>query len=379
MLNLLILALVAGVAESLHFPPLQKGAGTPPWDCSDSIKYNASADGYRWNPGYNVLKVEYSEWWFFTLIDPVNNLAMAYGYAVHDPDNVFGKGMSGLSSMVYEKVYGVPELNITTLNDDQSFKLDSFHATPDNATLSVGGGNTITVIDAQTYQVVGGSANGATWNLTYVQLADAMQVLVQAPGVLELDWISYMPGAVVNGLVTFNGRTYQVKDAVGYHDHNFGFWPQPLFNWIWANYNGRSNTTGATFAMVMGAYKIPETNDTYIGYVLVRYGGQHIEFGTMCGDSFELVPQEFVPWPGRDGKTISVHNIMATHNHKYRLVVEYKTRVWSLNPAGLDMGLLVSEQISAYHVQLFQASGNGWSLLDELTGEGFNEWCDTII
>lgn len=353
----------------------------PPWDCTDKAVLNISADGYHWKPSDNPLKSQYVEWWFFTVLDESNDLGLVFGYGLSDPGNFFGQRGAVVSSMVYPQFNVAPMKNISTLNTNTLIPFEQFVAHSQNATVTMGPENSITVIDEYTYHLVGRSADGLTWwNLTYVQLADGMNENVEVPELMQLDWVSYMPAARVSGVMHYQGQTIQINNALGYHDHNYGYWPEAIFNWLWAQFSGVSATTGKRFTSVTGAYKIPVvTNDTYIGYVIIRYGDQHIKLGTLCGDKFELIPMAFEPWPGHPGKKVSVHNVASAESDQYRVVFDWKTKVWALNPGGLPMHLLVAEQISTYNVQLYQKTNGQWSLLDSFVGDGFNEWCDMEI
>jgi len=45
---------------------------------------------------------------------------------------------------------------------------------------------------------------------------------VDVAPLIKLDWISYMPAAFVSGKVSVSGQEVQLKNVLGYHDHNYG-------------------------------------------------------------------------------------------------------------------------------------------------------------
>jgi hypothetical protein len=201
----------------------------------------------------------------------------------------------------------------------------------------------------------------------FQQMSYACRQKINVPKLLELDWIAYMPSAYVVGLVKYNNRTFLIN-TTAYHDHNYGAWPEDLFNWIWAQFH----RVDKDFSLVLGAYHIPTTEDSYTGYVFIRWRGQRIEIGTLCGDEFHLKPLE---WQIVDGKKYSIHTKIEALSKKYKIQIEYKARVSNDNPGGRGLGLKVFEQISQYQVVLYGKNGEDWVVLeDNLTGHGFSEW-----
>ena len=156
---------------------------------------------------------------------------------------------------------GVIPAPVFTTTDVYGF--DAYSGNTDNATLSIATA-TITVRDANTYDLAGVSKDGSVqWHLTYTQESYPSREVFNVAGV-SLDWISYMPAASVSGWVSVRGRRVALTAALGYHDHNWGAWPDTLFNWIWAQFS--SNSADRKFALVLGGYHVPLTQE-YIGCV----------------------------------------------------------------------------------------------------------------
>jgi hypothetical protein len=341
--------------------------------CTDTDVLGLSADALQWNPSdWSPISVEYKEWWFFTVHDPEQRFGAVFGYSVADPSQAFGRESSSVAAMVWPS-YEPDQLPSPCITPLDIYNYTQYSGNRQNASLSVGDKNHITTLSEGVYQIDGAIRDGSViWSLRYTQESYPSREVFQPPG-MQLDWISFMPAASVSGFVTVNGKTFNLSSAIGYHDHNWGAWPDTLFNWIWAQF---SNTTSErAFALVLGGYHVPVT-DTYIGYVFVRYNGQRFKLGTLCGDKFELTPLQFLEV---DGRKYSVHNRVQVTSAAWRLTMEYRARVGTLNPSGRGLGLYVDEQISDYSVQLYKATDGGWTLVEDLSGTGFSEWSHSML
>lgn len=67
-----------------------------------------------------------------------------------------------------------------------------------------------------------------SWTLRYVQGANAAREKVDVLSIVQIDWFSFMPSAGVSGTVSYQGANYDFSDAFGYHDHNYGIWPNSV-------------------------------------------------------------------------------------------------------------------------------------------------------
>lgn len=335
--------------------------------CDDSDPLTLTADAFQYSPSGNPFNSVYKEWWFFTFSDTTADIAFCMGYAVTDPAKQFGKESSGVSGMFWPN-FQKNASNLQLVTDDYTYA--DFSGSSQNATVSIAT-NHIRVIDATTYQVEGASNDSSLqWNLTYTQQVPACREKFQFPDLLELDWISYMPTAQVDGYVVSNGKKIPISGK-GYHDHNWGVWPASIFNWVWAQYGDPSQD----FALVMGAYNVPLTKD-YIGYVFLRVNGTKVKIGTLCADSYSLTPLEFQEW---EGHKFSVHNHVEVKGGDWWLQIDYVMQVSGPNPGGVGLNLLVFEQVSQFNVSLLQSDGKGsWTNRVQSIGLGFNEWSDVI-
>lgn len=117
----------------------------------------------------------------------------------------------------------------------------AFSAEYAKANVQIGRGNTIAVLDPDTYLIAGATQNGRiTWNLRYSRAASswyaANRFSVAAEPWQLMSWLLYMPRAGVSGTLTVDGRSYNVS-APGYHDHNWGEWNLNGVTWNWAQYS----------------------------------------------------------------------------------------------------------------------------------------------
>lgn len=340
--------------------------------CPDNYTLGLESDGYQFiDKQYPLLSALYREWWFFALYDPIVDVGFCMGYSVSDPGKTFHLEMSGIAGMLWTSVANNTGQDPVNILD--SYKYEQFTAYKENASVAIGEHNFISVLDQTTYRVVGKSVDGEmSWSLTFEQKAYACRQNEEVPELLELDWIAYMPSAHVVGWIQYINQTLSIN-TTAYHDHNYGAWPTNLFNWIWAQFH----RVDKDFSLVLGSYHIPETEDSYIGYVFIRWRGQRIEIGTLCGDHFHLKPLE---WQIVDGRKYSIHTKVEASNIQYKIDIEYKARVSNDNPGGRGLGLKVFEQISQYQVVLYGKQGADWVILeDNLTGHGFSEWSHADI
>jgi len=197
---------------------------------SDAVKMD-DAFHYKYWKG-TPYDLAYTEWWYFNLYDANQDLQAVFSYQVVDPGNVNGQGTAFVSAAAYQ--------GNNIVNTFDLFPLSSFSASYSAANVTLGG-NRISVLGQNAYQVEGASSNGRiAWNLRYQRAypswcaADHVNV---APASWEqMSWLLYMPRALVTGTVTIDGYTYNVQSP-GYHDHNWGEWDLAQVRWNWAQYS----------------------------------------------------------------------------------------------------------------------------------------------
>jgi len=336
-------------------------------ECNDKTVWNMTADAYQYPQQSNPLTAYYKEWWFFTYSDEASDTAFCVGYSISDPKNTNKKASSGIAGMFWPNFHQ-NATDIQLLGD--LFNVSDFSANTHNASVSIGNTNHIKVLSETSYSLIGATHDGLLkWDLVYEQEAGACREIFQVPFV-ELDWISYMPSAIVTGTVVYEGKTIPIKGK-GYHDHNWGVWPTSYFNWVWAQYSDESQG----FSMVMGAYRLYPSKE-YIGYAFIRLDSTQLKLGTLCADYFNLTPEKFATW---NGHQYSIQNHVELQSTAWRLEMDYAMVSSGVNPGGVGLDLLVFEQISQFNVTFSKASGKTWQPLVRSIGLGFNEWSDVLI
>ncbi|EFC44937.1 predicted protein [Naegleria gruberi] len=321
------------------------------------------SDAFQWRKSENrLLSSYYREWWFFATYDPKADVGFCMGYNVQDPLRTFNKERSSMAGMIWPSVQKQQKV----IDVEDYFTLDDFKANEHNASMQITPNNYIQVLDSENYVIVGSSHN-VKWWLQFTQTCYACREVIQVPEVIQLDWISYMPAAKVKGIIQIDGRNISI-DTIGYHDHNYGSWPASLFDWIWSQFNHAESD----LAIVTGSYKLPLTSES-VGYAFIRFRGKRIKIGTLCANSFELIPLE---WKNFNGKMYCVRAQVKTHNKDWKLEMEYRAQVSDRNPGDRGLGLFVYEQISHFSVQLYEKVSNEWKVAANVTGYGFSEWTD---
>jgi hypothetical protein len=58
-----------------------------------------------------------------------------------------------------------------------------------------------------------------------------------------INWLVASPKMEVNGRLTVDGKTYVLKNVIGYHDHNWGYWNWSDIGWIWGQVTQLKNQT----------------------------------------------------------------------------------------------------------------------------------------
>ena len=333
------------------------------FSCDDSTTWSSSFDG-RQNPA--GAGAGYVEWWFFTAY----SASADTGYAMtYDP------ARKSIDFMLYEHAADPALARVVNLG--KSYAAPSVG--PANATQTFDAATGVTVLDESTYAIRGAMPeHGLEWSLKYTQAAAAAREHVDLLGVIALDWISYMPSAVVSGYVAVNGTRYDFDaDGVGYHDHNSGKWPKLgddangliSFDYKWGSINGGAGGVGGVY----GAYLLPgPLKSVSVDYVFVRApGGERVEFGTLCGHHVTFTPLRFVTHA--DGRKEATAVSIAATSPKYELRWTHEMRSSAANPGGAGLGLVVYEQLSVHNLTLTEkATGRTAAAASGVFG--FTEW-----
>ena len=193
----------------------------------------ASDDAYHypsWAGGQH--DGNYIEWWYFNFYDAQQNVQGIFSYFITDPQNLTGFGQAQVAAVAYSQSGVVSEVD--------TYPVSAFSASSDQANVQIAT-NSIQVVSADTYRIVGQSLDGRLqWDLQYVSQQSpwfaADRMAVGSLSWESMSWLVYMPRAAIVGQVVIDGQAYTVN-APGYHDHNWGEWIFSNAMWNWAQYS----------------------------------------------------------------------------------------------------------------------------------------------
>jgi len=173
-------------------------------------------DAYHYNN-----ESDYSEWWFFDVINETQNIQFFISYHIFDPKNGFATIDIGIFNG--NNIYEIRK----------TYPLSEFYASYEKPYVLMND-CIIDTLDENTFLIKGninGNKNSVTWNLTFKRTAPPYD-FIESPG--EMQYLCYLPGAWVDGIVKLNSVKYSINNSYGYHDHNWGGGPFLTSQWAWA-------------------------------------------------------------------------------------------------------------------------------------------------
>lgn len=229
--------------------------GTPTQGNTDAYQYPSVRDG--------IGDFVYNQLWYFNFLDdrgsadPTDDVAGVAAYGLANPENLLGqRGQTNSFGMIIRDPSEGSSFNLFSPSADPAVP-GNFSA---STTFEPGPGpelanpwGSIDVVGPDEYHVVGSVTDGSrtlSWDLDYRRGL--------GPGWLPWDhwpmpptlgivpaWITYhmqMPNAVVNGSYTVDDgsgpRTYELRDAKGYHDGFSSEFVFSIIEWDWLDYKG---------------------------------------------------------------------------------------------------------------------------------------------
>lgn len=298
----------------------------------------------------------YTEWWYFNWIDPKTGKSGMVTFATFNGSDVDLAGVVSLNAAVFDSG-GTG----TTLKMDYH-GISSFWASVERADVTLAG-NTLRVIDADTYELKATSADGEVSMALVYKQADMPQVLasnVHGGSAWEISsWLVYMPSARVNGWVTVNGQRIDLVDATGYHDHDWGKWFVPGNVWAWAAFSDPSRQ----IAFDVGLHAAFQKSVAYF-----RYGDLRLTFPQ---ESFISTFSDWEDWKllWRYPKTVTFAAVDAAGQYKTEMT-------WKVtgNAVLWKYPLIVFEQAAQFQGRLLKKSGDGWVGVVDFDTLGFCEY-----
>ncbi len=306
----------------------------------------------------------YTEWWYFNFIDPVTKLNGMVTFSVFNATDIACLGVCNLNGFIAPP--GRPSGTTKPIVEYHSIK--SFSASDQMANVQLKR-NRIEVLDPNRYLVTAASEDGRmAMKLTYEQ-ADKPQFFIREQhsdtywGVSS--WLNYMPSARVNGIVSFEGTDYPLKDATGYHDHDWGMWKVYQETWSWGEVSVPDKEI--TFNVVYHAAFQKSTS-------YFRVGDLRIYFPQ---ENFHNTQEDWIHWE-REWKyptKMTFHSLDTTGRYKVEMAWQVKDTVvlWKYP-------LIVFEQFAAFQGGLFEKTEEGgWKEIAHIDDLGFCEYTNTWL
>ena len=298
----------------------------------------------------------YTEWWYFNWVDPSTGKSGMVTFAVVNGTDLDLAGVVSLNAAVFDQGGSG-----TTLKMDYH-SVSKFWASAEQADVTLAG-NSLKVIDANTYELKATTEDGTvSMSLVYTQ-ADAPQILasnVAGGSAWEISsWLVYMPSARVNGWVTVNGQRIDLVDATGYHDHDWGMWFLPGNVWAWAAFSDPSRQ----IAFDVGLHAAFQKSVAYF-----RYGDVRLTFPQA---SFVSTFSDWQSWKvmWKYPRTVTFAAVDSTGQYRTEMTwtVADSVTLWKYP-------LVVFEQSARFKGRLLKKSGDGWDEVVDFDVIGFSEY-----
>ena len=316
-------------------------------EADDAFHYN----GWKGTPYSGA----YTEWWYFNLYDRKKDLQAIFSYQVVDPENLTGKGVSFVSAAAYK--------GSEIINTFDLYPLSLFCPSYTSANVAMGP-DTITVLDRNTYQIIGSSSDGRiSWDLLYDRESDpwfaADRVNVAQASWEKMSWLLYMPRGHVTGTLVVDGQQYTVESS-GYHDHNWGEWDLATVRWNWAQ------VSKPGLAFDLGDF-IGNPN----GRAAIDINGRRTVFSA---NQYKLVHTKWA-YDAQNGTSYPTQSILTADNGFVRLSVTMD--VEKTDPLPAIPGLIIYEQ-PTHFAGTVTSDIDGHESALPFEGNGFKEYTASV-
>jgi uncharacterized protein with NAD-binding domain and iron-sulfur cluster len=329
-------------------PTPQAAAALMPTDDAFHFKYYAGYPEVFW----------YVEWWYFNFTDKTTGRSGILTFAIFNPGDVDFLATASLNAIVFGP-QGDP---VSAMDYFPGADLDAGY---DKADVTLAD-NRLSAIDASTYAVAARSKDGRiTFDLTF-KAADTPQLLADKVRGYEpweiSSWLVWMPSAKVSGIVSVDGQQFELTDAAGYHDHDWGIWAVPLRTWSWAAFAAPDKD----MALDIGFHAAFQESTAYF-----RFRGERLFFPKFDAhqDGWQTW-KTFWTYPTR----MTFSAVDSTGRYKIDLAwqVTASSALWKYP-------LLVFEQTARYTGTLHKSENGSWSLVAQIDEIGFCEYTDTWV
>jgi hypothetical protein len=166
----------------------------------------------------------YNEWHYFNVIDDKQNLSIICTFKLNGVFNaseiLLDYSTNDGNSKTYFKAYPINAAKYSSKTPDITIANSTVRLTSEGYSVHVVSDDGTQVLDALFKPEAEPSPEYSASGLSPVY-----------GGIIN--WIVASPKMKVNGKLTVNGKTYTLKNARGYHDHNWGYWNWGDLGWDW--------------------------------------------------------------------------------------------------------------------------------------------------
>ncbi|HEY2028650.1 MAG TPA: FAD-dependent oxidoreductase [Myxococcales bacterium] len=313
--------------------------------------------------GYHLAKYReapnlfwYTEWWYFNFYDKKNDRAGMVTFAVFDGADVDLLGTASLNAAFFD------EDGIGTRLEIDFHTISRFWASASQADVDLAGSR-IRVLPNGDYEVKAQTEDGAiSMGLTYTP-ADEPQLLANGVHASEgwevSSWLAWMPSAKVNGYITVGGNRFDLVDATGYHDHDWGIWYVPGNTWAWAAFSDLQQQ----ISFDVGLHAAFQKSTAYL-----RFGNVRVFFPQ---ENFHYVFSDWQEWKLLWKYPQKVNFTAVDATGQYQVTVAWS--VLDTSPLW-KYPLIVFEQTAQFEGTLSQQQGGAWKPIASFDTPGFSEY-----
>lgn len=172
----------------------------------------------------------YNEWHYFNVVDEKQQLSiigvLKLNGALDASQVLLACYFNDGSSNTYFKSYPLSIAQYSSKTPDVAINNSSIKLTPEGYSVHIVSEDGSKVLDA-----------------LFKPEAEPSQEF-SAPGLPSggiIKWIVASPKMKVNGKYTLDGKEYTLKNAIGYHDHNWGYWDWRDLGWDWGQVTESKN------------------------------------------------------------------------------------------------------------------------------------------
>ena len=228
--------------------------------------FDFSLDGLSAPSDDALLSRRYSEWHHFTFSDDAASLGGIVNLALSDDVRDIERGRCGVSLVTHESGFGWRG----TMN---LFGPEEADFSPGEIALRIGS-NAVVFRDGRYH--VNAALRGRAVHIDAVWTPRTEPVVIDSIGGFINTLI--VPRLDVDGEITIEGRRYELKQALGYHDHNWGAWDWSRdLGWSWGYVNESCHgelrrEVGMVFGQVTDATRSTALTDL----VLIVWQGKRV-------------------------------------------------------------------------------------------------------